>query len=634
MRRFLTILIGIVFTAQLCFTSSYADNEIPESVECYITVTDITDANDPFNILADRIHLTVPYVDLTEESDFIFNPSGLIVENSLARSNKITYLHAIYALHKLVYGNESENLISKLYTDGNGDVTLFLGKIVATILYQNNDGVFTRPQCVELNDGDEVNICLYNYGHDQQIAVFDELAVTIQRNENITLHLNQYLPDPEDDIPIAGAYLTDSDGVYLLNSEKHIATTDENGEVTFNFAEGGLHRISIMPEIGYFLDTGNDDVKETSKPQNLLKSRSVEVVTKSETRTVTYDNSINGWYNLLDETADNYLDDSELQAVLLNYYDEVGEEPDPSVPVLVYSWDDEEETSEVPLNKNSKMIVKSTFTPEVVRYPVLTYDEPQPMVTYTMPFATINVDTTFVLDAQLAVNKSDGYETIYVDVTNSDMVEKDGVMPLIRVGRYTKDGTFIGWVGDKKYTYTNSAGDIFSVDGNIVTCTATNCTVGTDLTVLVYDLSVDNGSPLDDSNVVYLNQYNITSTNTNHTFTFQLRDLMPENEYKIVLNKNGTTTSQIVHIYDSSANWSNMSYIIPKTIAKRTGLVAFQFTAYPEDVDNDPDNDTVYKIFCWDWYENDTFVMGEPIIPPIILEPSTAQHEINRNNTR
>lgn len=620
MKKFISLILDIMLVFFLCAVPVYAAT--PQSVSVYITVTDITDADNPFNVLADRIHLAVPYTDLSQESSYVFNPDGLLMTGSLVEDNKITYLHAIYALHKLVYGND---LVTHLYMDGNGDITLFFDKIVGTILYQNNDGIFDKPQCIELADGDEINICLYNYGHTQQVAIFDELSVTAQRNEDVTLHLKQYFEAPEEPMPIAGAQLTDSNGIYLLDEYGNIATTNSNGEATFRFSEGGTYRVSIMPEIGYFLDSGDEEEKETSKPEEATKSRFVEVAAKYETRTVTYDNSINGWYNLLDDTAENYLDDAELQAVLLSYYNELGEEPDASKSVYICSWDDEEETEE-PLTRNAKMIVRSTYEDRIVRFPVITYDEPQPMVTYTVPFANINIDTTFELtaDSTLAINKQDGYSTIYINYRNSDLKFVNGVAPYIRVARYSQDGKLLGWVGDRHYNYTNSDGDTFEVTGNQVACHLVNCVAGQEVTCIVYNVSVDDGAALDNDTVAYINQYTPTE---NGTINFTFNNARADADYKIVVNKGGISSvvSKVIHIYSTQATEENMRHSLTSTIDWHTGDVAFQFSNYYEDIDDDPTNDTIYKLFCWGWNGGN---WCEPLCPSITITPPAVQ----RNN--
>ena len=240
-------------------TVSYADGE-QETVKVYMTVTDITDVDNPYNVIADRIEVEVPYIDLEEQSEFLFNPSGLLVEGSLAGQHKFTALHAIVALHKMVYGDD---ITAKLYVDENGDITLFFGKIVGAILYQNNEGVFQKPQNMEIGYLDEINICLYNYGHLQQTAIFRDLYTIVQRNENATIHLEEYKEYPEDNIPIVGAKLTDEDGVYLTDTKGQIAKTDKDGAATFSFTTGGVKRISIEPEIEYYLDTENPSGSET-----------------------------------------------------------------------------------------------------------------------------------------------------------------------------------------------------------------------------------------------------------------------------------------------------------------------------------------------------------------------------------
>lgn len=536
------LFVAIILSFATNMSILHAEQET-ETIKVYMTVTDITDVDDPYHIVADRLEVEVPYFELSEQSEYLFNPDGLLVPDSLAGEHKFTALHALVALHKMVYGQE-DDLISKLYLDSNGDITLFFGKIAGTLLYQNNYGVFQKPQCAEIGYLDELNICLYNYGHNQQVAIFKELYTVVQRNENVTIHLEEYKEDPEDPVPLGNVNLTDAEGVYLTDTLGRIATTDDEGAATFSFSTGGVKRISIEPEIGYYLDTGTDEEKEIEYPGD---AQNIEIRGEIRGRTK----------------------------------------------------EEEEEIS-------------------------ATFGDPQPMIKYTRPFANILVDDKFHLDVELLTAQDKTHMDFYATYRNTDTAKINGQLPQIRIGRFDQQGLLVGWLGDLHYSYTNTAGDTFSVDGDHVTCVATNCGAGSTLTILVYNTTVDSGAALDDSTIVYINQYEVSEAG-DVTIQFNHRTFMGEGDYKVVINKNGVATSKIIHIYDRQAGYDDWTRVLPETIEERQSTL-FQITSYLEDVDDDPSNDFIYKVFIWNGNDN-----WEPYYPPIVLYPTQLRKQMNSN---
>lgn len=424
MKRVISLILTLAIV--LFCTPVFADTEIntepiiPEPISVYITVSDITDIDNPFNTPIERTRLDVEWIDLNDISNEIVG-EGALNNCNLASGAKYTYLHAIIALHKMIYGTPN----GRFYMNSEGITTYFLGKVGASIMYKNGDDIFDLPQNVEIHEGDELNVCLYDIGHTQAVATFDRAQVTVQRNETVHLQLQQHLETPEENQPISDSIITDENGIYLLDSLGRIIKTDSNGEVNISFSEGGFYRVSIMPEINYYMDTSGELTQ-------------IEVPRRVERTSAPYING--GMYNLLDPENPDFLDNSVLQAIQLSVLRENGIVPSApeikATPTFIFDWDEDA----------GELITDTWYETVIDTFPVLITDEPKPMITYTPPFANIYVDSAFTLNAELAINKAEGYTTIYIDIKNSDTVEENGVMPSIRVARYNQSGEMVGWV--------------------------------------------------------------------------------------------------------------------------------------------------------------------------------------------
>ncbi len=105
-----------------------------EKINVNITVTDITDVDNPFNVLVPRRSLTVEYKDLASYGSTF---------TGIEAVGGITYLHALASLHEELYG---ENNVSEyLMLDNEGETHIFMGKSIDSIMYKNGDDIFTLP---------------------------------------------------------------------------------------------------------------------------------------------------------------------------------------------------------------------------------------------------------------------------------------------------------------------------------------------------------------------------------------------------------------------------------------------------------------------------------------------------------
>ena len=212
------------------------------SIDVYITVTDITDVYQPFNNLYPRSKLTV--------SDFDISQFGSTLSN-MNTIDGITYMHALVQLHREIYGDE--NISSNIAITTEGETKLFMGKSIESIMYKNGDSILELPQNIPLSDGDEINICIYNKGQNQGIATFNKSKFVVGRNENISMSLWQHYGFPRDRDPIKGAEIVDGNGEYIT-SEGNIITTNNRGEFSLRFGATGTIIVSAMPKYNYYLN--------------------------------------------------------------------------------------------------------------------------------------------------------------------------------------------------------------------------------------------------------------------------------------------------------------------------------------------------------------------------------------------
>jgi len=347
-KRILSLFISIIFIATLCPIAMAADEDITVNV----TVTDITDYTSPINILVERRQLSVTDFNLADYGDTM---TGIIAIEG------ITYLHALIQLHRELYGDEAVEDNILLTTDG---VTkIFMGRSVANVMYKNGKDIFALPQLVNIKDGDEIQVCLYDEGHSQAIATFEESLIDgVAVGENISLKLEQHYGFPRDRDPIEGAEITDEKGIYITDENGDIITTDEKGNFNVSFKEPGTYTVSTMPQINYYITDTGGGVKIEWVPVTKIETVEEEI-----------------YFEWTDAVND-------LKA-------HTGCEN-----VLIFDWDN---MNNVNGSYETILVEKEVTTLEPVE--VFTADELTPMVTYTTPLITINVtDNLIIYEAELS----------------------------------------------------------------------------------------------------------------------------------------------------------------------------------------------------------------------------------------
>ena len=238
-------IIPLIFIAVCIFqTISFAQYNDTEA-EVFVTVTDISDSENPLNILVERQAIKVKNFDISKYGDEF---SGIPILDS-----GVTYLHAILQLHENLYGEE--NVKENFWMDSQFVTHIFMGKSVTSIMYKNGKDIFAYPQYINIHDGDEINICLYNEGHSQMIASFNEVYMYAAPGDVVTLNLFEHNVYPQISNPIYGAQITDENGVYITDGEDNIISSDVQGNFSVAFEDTGEHKITIAPQLNYYLSS-------------------------------------------------------------------------------------------------------------------------------------------------------------------------------------------------------------------------------------------------------------------------------------------------------------------------------------------------------------------------------------------
>ena len=197
-----------------------------------------------------------------------------------------------------------------------------------------------------------------------------------------------------------------------------------------------------------------------------------------------------------------------------------------------------------------------------------------------------------------------GYSGIQLYGKNTDLLaDESEKMPAAIVAKYSKTtGEFLGLVGDSGFTYTNPIGDSFTVKNNRVTCHITGVNTGKDVKVAVYKEGIKPGI----ETVAYVNEFYPTEDNSSIDFSF--KNNKGAAVYRVVINKNGTVTSNIIHIFEDrmiehDENDTQDDIWVKQGVGQRItstkgemAMPVWEFVV-PE---NEPDVD--YKAFLWEWY--------------------------------
>lgn len=341
-KKLIALFTAVTLIFALCpFVTAYE-----ESATIHITVTDITDYTNPINILVERREMTVTDFNLADYGDTM---TGILAIEG------VTYLHALVQLHRELYGDEAVE--DNLLLTSDGVTKIFMGRSVANVMYKNGKDIFALPQLVNIKDGDEIQICLYDEGHSQSIATFSESLIDkIAVGESVSLKLEQHYGFPRDRDPICGAEITDEKGIYITDANGDIITSDEDGEFDVSFDEAGTYTISAMPQINYYItDTGGGSKIEWV-PVTKIEYVEEEI-----------------YFEWTDAVED--------------FKAHTGCEN-----VLIFDWDNLEN-----INGSYETVIfeKEVTTLEPVE--VFTADELTPMITYTTPLITINVTSDLMI---------------------------------------------------------------------------------------------------------------------------------------------------------------------------------------------------------------------------------------------
>jgi len=128
-------------------------------------------------------------------------------------------------------------------------------------MYKNGKDIFAYPQYIQLKNGDEINICLYNEGHSQLVASFDEAYIYAAPGDEVFLNVYEHNSYPQITNPIFDAQITDENGVYITDSQDNIISSDINGDFSVSFDTVGEHKVTIMPQLNYYLSEAGGSVK-------------------------------------------------------------------------------------------------------------------------------------------------------------------------------------------------------------------------------------------------------------------------------------------------------------------------------------------------------------------------------------
>ena len=180
-KKVITIIMSIIMLAVFVPpVSAYEYNS--DTVTVYITVNDITDADNPLDTIYERQALTVSNFDMSQYGEEF---TGIEILDS-----GVTYLHVLIALHEQLYGKN--NVADNLKIDSGGITRIFMGRSVGSIMYKNGNYIFALPQYVNVKNGDEVNICLYDEGYNQAIASFSQSYINAEEGETVDYIAENY----------------------------------------------------------------------------------------------------------------------------------------------------------------------------------------------------------------------------------------------------------------------------------------------------------------------------------------------------------------------------------------------------------------------------------------------------------
>lgn len=418
------VLIAIALLLSLSTISAYADvtvlnnqlNEVStessesndtatvQSVSVRITVSDITNSDDPFDVPIFRKELMVTNFDVTQFGDTLQN---------VQTTEGITYLHALLQLHRELYGDDAVSNMFML--DNTGKNRIFMGRSVSSVLYKNNNYLYTTPQNIPLNDGDELYICLYNSNAQQSIAAFDKTKIVASTGEKVSVTLTSRSEGEGFTEPLANSEITNETGEYILDEDDNIIMTDSNGVATMSFDTEGTKVISMMPQLNYYMSTSGTTTTVQWVPQattEVVKTGSqAKLVNESKESPAELNNQ--GWFYSGYGCTKGIQEIVEYFASQPNSVDEKGNEIMETGVVACWECDnsasyvnppgDGETTIEThfgfecPLKEYVKDIYEEAVTTTLVPVYTVVQGSAHPSVTYTTPWCIIEVTDSLLI---------------------------------------------------------------------------------------------------------------------------------------------------------------------------------------------------------------------------------------------
>ena len=412
-------LLSILICACLVFTGQAHILAASEEAIVYVTVTDIRDVDNPFNVLVPRRELTVSEFDIEEK----YGESG-ITFTGIECISGITYMHAIVKLHEELYGESlvTQNLALNMY----GETSWFMGTAVDSIMYQNGEDIYSLPQKVNIKNGDEINICLFNVGDEQRVATFTSSKLDVVAvGEEVTLGLYEHLESPQEKTPISNQIITDSDGIYITDRKGDLIRTNNKGQFTMSFDKPGIYQISILPEINYFF-------KDIGSGERTLTGYSLEEGSETKEIATAEPNII---YNISELRE---LQNQGITIEALDIYDAyiVEANEDLCENLAYFVWDDDVIES----GDSTATVSYSTWSLRRL-YGSNEQGEAYPQITYTVPFCTINVtDELAIKSVDFAFGGEGVYDNIWVKFVNANTYEPGAE---VVVAAYSEDNTFL-----------------------------------------------------------------------------------------------------------------------------------------------------------------------------------------------
>lgn len=291
-----------------------------ESIHIYITITDISDYTNPLDIIVPRTKIEVTNFDLAEFGDTM--PEQPNVDG-------ISYLHALVQFHRNKYGDEG--VPEYFILDPEGNTARFLGREVASIMYKNGNDIFDVPQNIPLNDNDEIQVCLYDVNHNQRVSMFSTAHEVLAIDEPLSLSLLQHYGSPQLRDGIANQEIVDEYGVYVLDKEGNVITTDDEGNFEVAFGAPGTYTLSAMPEINYYLPEDAGEIYTAYVPHVTEREEIVHHYKKIGTETQIYNAPPTSWLAKLREGR------------LCEVWPQITTVWPPASSVFVFNWDDYEE---------------------------------------------------------------------------------------------------------------------------------------------------------------------------------------------------------------------------------------------------------------------------------------------------